>query len=115
MKQKTHFTKLFQVWGILLILGIALSITIVDITTSLHSFKIQSEEIRTNYIASQKQTIQQEVMRVVEYISYEKAQSVVLTKHILKHRIYEASAIAENIYKENKATKTKEEIKKMII
>lgn len=115
MKQKFHFIKLLQLSGVLLILIIAISITAVDITTTVRGFNILSEEIRTNYIAKQKQRIQQEVMRVVTLISFKNEQSEAITRQIIKSRTDEASAIAQNIYLQNKTTKTKKEILQLII
>ncbi len=115
MKQKYHFTKLFQLWGILLLLGIALSITAIDIFVSYRSFKLNSEKMRADYIDSQKQTVRQEVLKVVQLISHDKEQSVALTKKLLKSRVHEASAIAHNIYEQNKAVKNRAEIRTMII
>jgi len=115
MKQKIHFTKLFQFWSLLFILGIGISITIVDIIASYQEFTFHSEKMRSDFITCQKQTIRQEVMRVVALISHEKAQSESLTKKRIKARTYEAAAISRNIYQQNKTVKSKPEITKMIL
>ena len=114
-KEKYHFTKLFQFWGIVFILGIAVSITAVEIIGSYRDFSFNSDKIRSDFVTSQQQIIQQEVMRVVELISYEKEQYDVLTKSSIKARAYEAWSIADNIYQQNKSSKNNSEIKKMIL
>jgi signal transduction histidine kinase len=71
--------------------------------------------MRANYIASQKQIIKQEVNRVVDLISYEKAQSEILTREKIKSRVYEAYSIAQNIYQQNNPAKSEAEIQQMIL
>ena len=115
MKQKTSFTKLIQLWGIILIAGTAVSITAIDIIGSYRDFNLRSDQMRADYIARQKQIIKQEVNRVVDLISYEKAQSEVLIRKKVKSRGYEAYSIAQNIYQQNKSTKSKAEIQQMIL
>jgi len=115
MKQKKTFIRLIQVWGVILIIGVAVSITVIDIIGSYQTFRRQSEKIRQDYIARQKQIIKQEVMRVVDLIAYEKSQSERLTKQQIKTRVNEAYSIAQNIYLHNQATKSTTEIQQMIL
>ena len=115
LKKKYHFTKLFPFWGILFILGIAISITAVEIIISYRAFNYHSEQIRSNFIENQKQILQQEVMHVAELISHEKSQSIALAKETTKSRINEAVSIAQNIYQQNKGIKNNSEILKMVI
>ena len=115
MKQKRQLTRTIQVWGILLIIGIAGSITTIDIIGSYRDFKLNSELIRKDYIAGQKKIIQQEVIDVVELIAYEKSQSEVVTKKKIQERTYEAYSIAQNIYQHYKIDKSTTEIQTMIM
>ena len=108
-------TRLFQFWGIFFILGIAVSITIVDVIGSYRDFNFRSETLRTDYLTSQKQIVKQEVLRVIELISYEKGQSETQIRKMIKSRVYEAVSIAQNIYEQNKTTKSKAEIQKMTL
>ena len=114
-KQKIHVTKLFQFWGLLFILGIGISITVVDIIDSYREFTFHSDKMRSDFISRNKHTVRQEVMRAVALISHEKAQSESRTKKLIKARTYEAAAIARNIYQQNKTVKSKAEITKMIL
>ncbi len=115
MHPKKHpFTNLFQLWGILLIVGLAACITAFDIFGSLGDFHSQSDKMRLEYIHSQEQIVKQEVLDVVKLISYEKAQNIILTKKTIQSRTYEAIAIAQNIYEQNKTVKSRAEIQTMI-
>ena len=80
MRKRTNFIKLIKLWGIIFLIGIGASIIAIDIITSYRDFNFRADQMRADYIASQKQIIKQEVDRVVDLISYEKAQSEILTK-----------------------------------
>lgn len=84
MKNKISFIKTIKLWGIIFLIGISTSIVIIDILGSLHDFNLRADQMRTDYIASQKSIIKQEIKRVVDLISYEKAQSKILTRRKIK-------------------------------
>ncbi len=115
MKPKNSFIKHIQLWGIIFLIGIAGSIVAIDVVHSYHDFNFYADQLRADYIDSQEQMIKGEVLQVVEIINYEIMQSEALTKTKIKSRVYEACAIAQNIYQENKSTKSKIEIQQMII
>ena len=115
MKKRTNFTDLIQLWGFIFLIGIGGSIIIFDIVISYRDFNFRAEQMRTDYSASQKQMIKQEVEHVVDMIHYEKARSEILTKTKIKSRVYEAYAIAQHIYQVNKNAKSEHEIQQMII
>ena len=114
MKQKFHFKKLSLFWGILLILGISVSIATLDIALSYRDFNAHSKNLRSDFINNQKEIIKEEVTRVAELISHETAQTNALTKQIIKLRVYEAWNIAQNIYLQNQKTQNKSKILEMI-
>jgi PAS domain S-box-containing protein len=115
MKKRTNFIKLIKLWGIIFLLGMGVSIVAMDVIGSHRDFTFRADQMRADYIACQKKIIKQEVNRVVDLISYEKAQSEILTKRKLKSRVYEAYSIAQNIYQQNKTAKSKAEIQQMIL
>ena len=115
MKQRAHFTKFIQLWGVVLIVGIVVTITAIDLFDHYHDFRLNFDQMRTDHIARQKKIIRQEVKRVVDLISYEKKQSEKLVRNKIKSRVYEAYAIAQHVYSQNKSTKSKAEIQQMII
>jgi two-component system, cell cycle sensor histidine kinase and response regulator CckA len=115
MRKRTSFIKLIQLWGIILLIGIGVSIVAIDVIAAYRDFNSRADQMRKDYIARQKQIIKQEVKRVVDLISYEKEQSEILTKKKVKSRTYEAYSIAQNIYQQNKTSKGKAEIQQMIL
>ena len=115
MRKRTSFIKLIQLWGIILLIGIGVSIVAIDVIAAYRDFNSRADQMRKDYIARQKQIIKQEVNRVVDLISYEKEQSEILTKKKVKTRAYEAYSIIQNIYQQNKTSKGKDEIQQMIL
>jgi len=114
-REKTQFIKLIQVWGVLFLVGLGVSIVIVDVISSYRDFNKQAIQMRTDFIEVQKQIIKQEVNRVVEMIRYEKAQSERLTKEKIKTMTYMAYSIAQNIYQQNQIAEDKVKIQQMIL
>ena len=115
LRKRASFIKLIQLWGTVFLICIGVSIIGLDVINSYRYFNLRADQMRTDHISRQKQMIKQEVKRVVDLISYEKSQSNILTREKIKSRVYEAYAIAQNIYQQNKATKTDADIQKMII
>lgn len=114
MDRKFHFNKVTRLGGISLIMGIAISIAIIDIVCSYHDFSVNSTKLRSDFIDKQKEIIKQEVIRVAEIISHEKSRSQNVIINNIKLRGYEAEKIAENIYTQNQATKDHKAILTMI-
>ena len=115
MRKRTSFIKFIQLWGVISLIVVGISIVAIDIISSYQDFNSRADKMRKDYIASQKQIIKSEVNRVVDMINHKKAQSEVLTKSKIKARVYEAYSISQNIYSQNKRTKSKDEIQKMIL
>ncbi len=115
MKKRASFIKFIQLWGIVFLIAVGGSIIVFDVTVSYRDFHVRAEQIRADYIVRQKEMVKQEVDRVVAVINHEKEQSEAVTKEKVKSRIYEAHAIAQYIYQQNKTSKSKTEIKQMII
>jgi signal transduction histidine kinase len=114
MTQHTNLTKYIQLHGIIFIVGIVAVTTALDIFDRYHGFKLNSEKIRAERIAKQKQLIQNEVKHAIDIITYEREQNELLAKNKIKSMVYEACAIAQNIYSQNKKAKSQAEIQKMI-
>ncbi len=77
-------------------------------------FKLESEQIKHDHIESQKRLVRNEVEKVVDYLYYMRSLREKRLKDSIRDRVYEACDIAENIYNENKSTKSNDEIIRMI-
>jgi PAS domain S-box-containing protein len=115
MRKKSSLIKFIRLWGITFLIAVGAIIIILDIIVSYRDFSVRAEQIRADYIVQQKTLIKHEVDRVIAMIHHEKAQSEIITKAKIKSRVYEAYAIAQHIYQQNKAAKSQGEIQQMIV
>lgn len=115
MKNKISFIKSIRLWGILLLLVLAGALIVLDVSRSYRDANRRAEQVRADYIEQQRQRISCEVDRVVKLINFETEHVVQLEQDKIKERVYEAHAIAENIYQQNKSTKSNAEIRQIII
>jgi len=115
MRRKTSFIKFIKLWGIVFLLAMAGIIVSLDIVISYRDFNVRAEKMREDYIAHQKDMIRQEVYRVIDMINFARSQSEELTRKKIRGRVYEAYSIAENIYEQNRGTRSRAEIQKMIL
>ncbi|WP_172684133.1 cache domain-containing protein, partial [Desulfosarcina cetonica] len=115
MHKKVDFIKYVQIWGVIFLLGTGIALIIIDATYAYRDFRLRADQIRSDYIAHQKQVIKQEVMRVVDIIQYKKSQSEKITKRKIKSRVYEAFSIAQNIYQQGQKGKREAEIQQMVV
>jgi PAS domain S-box-containing protein len=84
------------------------------ISSEYSEYRKQVKHLQENFIANQKSVIQNEVYKTLDLIDYRKKQTETRLQNNIKIRVYEAIAIAANIYEENKNDKTKFQIEKMI-
>ena len=84
------------------------------IFTSYLNFNRESEQLKIQYIASQRELVQKEVEKVIEEIEYHKSKTEENLRKSTRERVYEAYNIAMNIYEQNKEDKDKKEIESLI-
>lgn len=70
--------------------------------------------LESEYLENNKYRIKEEVNRVYKFVTFQKKQSAVVLKSELKARVYEAHAIATNLYNTYKTTKSQKEITNLI-
>lgn len=115
MRKRTSFIRFIQFWGVVIIIMTGGSIVALDTVGSYRDFNFRADQMRADHISRQKQIIRREVDRVVDMINHKMAQSLALTKTQIKARVYEACAIAQNIYQQNKTTRREAEIQQLIL
>ncbi|WP_300458387.1 cache domain-containing protein [Desulfobacula sp.] len=77
-------------------------------------FNKNSASVKEKFVASEKQILKTHVQTALEYVQYMRNQTEKRLRNSIKGRVNEACAIALNIYNENKESKSRYEIKKMI-
>ncbi|WP_321369246.1 cache domain-containing protein [uncultured Desulfuromusa sp.] len=115
MKNKISFLKSIRLWGILFLIALAGILIIIDVSRSYRDVKLQTEQVRVDYLEQQRQLIKWEVDRVVKLINFETEHVIQIEQDRIKERVYEAYAIAENLYEQHKSSKDNETIRKIII
>ncbi len=116
MRQKRiKLIRMFQLITITALVSLAVIIMLVQISTRSKEFDQRVETMRTYYVAQQKALIKREVKRVIELISEQRSRSEQIIKTRVRQRVYEASTIANNIYQQNKTTRSKSEIQQLIL
>ncbi len=94
-----------------------ITITIIGgvwIFTSYLNFYKEADLLKTEYISSQKELVQNEVDKIIDEIEYHQSKTEEKLRNNIQERVYEAHDIAVNIYKQNKKSKSNEEIEELI-
>ncbi|MBN2808276.1 MAG: cache domain-containing protein [Deltaproteobacteria bacterium] len=115
MRQKKSFMQLIKVLGVTLMIGVGASIMVFNFINALQELTTRTQQMRTEFIARQKELIRHEVKRAIAMIKHEQNRSLSLAKETVKARVYEACAIAESIYKHYNKSKSTAEIQEIII
>lgn len=77
-------------------------------------FRAETEELRNEYVESQKALLQSEVEQAVDYIRYNHTLTEERLKQTIKDRVYEAYDLAMHLYQHNRETRTPTEIQTII-
>ncbi|MCI0470109.1 MAG: cache domain-containing protein [Candidatus Aminicenantes bacterium] len=114
MPGQRSLAKLFFYSSIIVISVLTVLICLVLIINKYRSFYADSNKIEETFYREQLDVIKSKVNEIIEYIDYNKSQAEEVLKEDIKRRVHEAYLIALNIYGNNKTSKSKNEIKKII-
>lgn len=114
-KKRIKLIRMFQLITITALVSLALIIMFLHVSTRSREFDQRVVTMRSDYVAQQKTLIKREVERVVQIINEQRSRGEQETQTMVKQRVFEASAIAKNIYQQNKSTKSKNEIQRLIV
>ncbi|MDQ1350378.1 MAG: Response regulator [Acidobacteriota bacterium] len=107
--------KLFFYNSLIVISILTVTFSIVFIFNRYANFDENIKNLEKNYFREQLQLIDSRVNEVIDYIQYSKSRTEGILQDNIKEKTYEAHAIATNIYKTYKNTKSTAEIKRLII
>jgi PAS domain S-box-containing protein len=93
---------------------LALIFIALQISDNRRSFRQRTQQMRTDFVAQQKELIKNEMERVLRTIDYQRSRIEQQARRKIRQRIYEAHAIAQNIYEQNRE-KSSAEIQQMIV
>ena len=114
IEKEEQFLKIIKFMPSLFIIIISSLIILFLYFENKKTFNDEKKEIEQKYILKNKEQIKEEVTRVYDYINYLQKTTEEELKTNVKSRVYEAHAIATDIYKKYKDTKSKEEIFQLI-
>ncbi len=115
MQGKPSFVRSVQRLAVISLVFLAVVLLILHTSENQRDTNIRIEQAKESYVQSQRQLIKSEVEKVVRVINFEISHRSEEAQAKVKARVLEAYAIAENIYNQNKADKSDEDIKKLII
>lgn len=112
-KSEENILNLIKLGPILIIL---VSIIVMYLVVNSHEkyLEAQFNEVKNETIIDKKKIIKREIDSVYSYIHNEFKQAKYNIKIDVKHRVYEAIAITNSIYENNKHNKSNKELKKLI-
>ncbi|MEW5723704.1 MAG: cache domain-containing protein, partial [Thermodesulfobacteriota bacterium] len=82
--------------------------------TQYADLRSDSARIREGLLASHRALIKNEVAKAIDYLHYRRAQAELHLRDTIEDRVYEAHAIAQNLYEQNKDTRPAADIQEMI-
>jgi len=114
MTRERSIARLFFLSSLIIISTLSLALGIVFVISKNAEFDKNVKALEENFFDEQLHLIKSRVNEVIEYIQYNKAQTESILRENIKERVYEAYAIASNLYANHKDKKSAEEIKKLI-
>ncbi|WP_421715413.1 sensor histidine kinase [Arcobacter arenosus] len=99
---------------IILVILVSLFVSNIYLTKMEEAFTKEIKLTKQKYLIENKQIIKSKIDNIYNLITYEKDKSEQLLKAQIKNRVYEAHAIATNIYEETKDYINKEELLSII-
>ncbi len=99
---------------IILVILVSLFVSNIYLTKMEEAFSKEIKLTKQKYLLQNKQIVKSKIDNIYNLITYEKDKSEQLLKQQIKNRVYEAHAIATNIYEETKDFVTKEELLSII-
>ncbi|RXJ56491.1 cache domain-containing protein [Candidatus Marinarcus aquaticus] len=100
-KSEQRILKIIKYSPAIFILFLAVVLTFFLYTENKISYEIEKKELEQNFMLSSKKEIKNDVEKIHTYIQKEQASTEKKLRESLKHRVYEAHAIATEIYNEH--------------
>ncbi len=114
-KAPTRIVSVLKKSSLFAILLTATSIAILTSYIEYLDFSKRAKDIESEHISSEKALIKREVIKVTDYIKLKRSQIEQKVKARIKSRVYDAHAVASNIYNQFTDKRPDSEVKKLII
>lgn len=113
-KNEKSLINIIKYTPLIFIITFSLIITIFLYTDKQHELEKEKKEIQSEFLKKNQEFVKTEIENLYDLIIRTQAKTEEKLKQSIKERVYEANNIATRIYNENKDTKSKNEIIKMI-
>lgn len=113
-KNEKILTKIIRYSLPLLTIVLSLVITLLLYLENKRTYEKEKNILNRTYIKKNKKLIQEEVHRIYDYITHMQRSTEKDLKESIKSRVYEAHAVATNLYNKYKDKKSKDEIFEII-
>lgn len=115
MSKRKNISQVFILYFSFIALASAIIIGIAWFTREIYLFREQTQMIRQQYIDSQKNIVRNEVNTAIKIIEDQQRNAEISLLNHIEQRSKEAYIIAEYIYKNNRASQSTDEIRRMIL
>ncbi|WP_263832706.1 bifunctional diguanylate cyclase/phosphodiesterase [Sulfurospirillum oryzae] len=115
VRQKLSLFHYFHIITLILFLTFAIIFFSLNFYNAKVKFERDSERLQANYIETKKGMLVAKIEHFLDYIAKERQKTYIHTQQIVKSRVYEAHAIATQIYEKYKNTHDDAFIQKQII
>ena len=109
-KDEKKILNIIKFSPIILVILISFFISNIYLIEMKEEFHKEVELTKQKYLFENQERVKNEIQNIYNLISYEKEKSEQMLKQQIKDKVYEAHAIASNIYKNKKHLHTKEEL-----
>lgn len=113
-QQRNKLMSTIQVFLVSALVLLTVLIVTLQVIRSRQGFGELAEKVKADYVSSQKALIKQEVLRVVDMVNHHRSQRDQEAQNIVRERAYEAFAIAEHLYRQNKDRRSRDAIQELI-
>ncbi len=113
-KNERQLLNIIKYTPLVFILSISIIITLLLYFETKNELKKETILIKNEFIKKNKETVKEEVENLYSFMIRTQQKTEEKLKNSIREKVYEANNIALRIYNENKDTKSKEEIIKMI-
>jgi cache domain-containing protein len=91
------------------------SVGMIWVVKEVDQFDRHSDRLRLKYVEDQKYLIKTEVLRAVNLVDYGINQTEIILQESIKNRVYESHALATNLYNQFHKSRSKNELKRIIV
>jgi len=115
MLHTQSITRMFLIITITIAIFLGIATAVISILTQYNSFQQASRQYEKAYLKTQKSLIQNEVIKILNHIEYEKSLAERRLRKSIREQVQEMHTMAITVYEKNKTLKPHKEIQTLIV